>query len=611
MNIIEYLNSVIENADLTIGNTVIVSGAGISRESYLPSGADIIKAVYNDFDLNELHQFYKEDFSGIVSKIYGDSAKDYFSLPRLEVIFNGIRDVLSPDEYKNFIFDVFFRNSNLKKEEISESKTVYHVEPNYNHYLLAEYIKQGGVCLTFNFDELIECAYKNLYGESLKAISFPMNRDERNDNSHGIVIKPHGTFHDNEVINVGIDTRALHINGFSDDDSEYLSRVIKDKQNIIFLGYSISDSLDFLPFLESYCKQGNKINVVFMKYDPSVSSKPKCEFYRNFCNSPSSVQSNYFQIDHYLKSIIKDLVVVNYFPSNSLKKLIQVPSQVDDCKYQVKGSIVSGFSSERKVILKLKLLETFGLLNRFGENELKQISLLDKSDPLYDDYLHYDFYKKNINGLYGDNVRYILKIFLKKPTLRYYNSFFGILNEYVFLTPIKKGVIMKLFALVLLLFMWATIMVIDLFLTFKNSRSLDKSPNTAATKRHTYLPLFRLIRGLQVLRKEKFITKIFGKWVLRRIIKSKKASRDVNDLRLYRFIEKERIRMEYILNGKTPELLKELLKLLTLNIDTNYFIDIANLFRLRYEITKSNEDRLICLEFTQSTNDVLNKNKIS
>ena len=51
-------------------------------------------------------------------------------------------------------------------------------------------------------------------------------------------------------------------------------------------------------------------------------------------------------------------------------------------------------------------------------------------------------------------------------------------------------------------------------------------------------------------------------------------------------------------------------ELITLNIDTNYFIDIANLLRLKYEITRDDCDKHMCEVFTSITNDNLNKRKI-
>ena len=611
MSIIKYLDEIIGgNGVLTLDNSVIVSGAGISIDSCLPSGYSLIDRIYKDFNLDELGEFYEKDFQKIVSKLYSNAANEFFSQPRLEVVFNGISEVLSPDEYRNYIFDVFLQDVNLRHQRISESLTRYSIAPNYNHFLLAEFIHQGGTCLTFNFDELIECAYKNLYDQELKVISFPLNDAvDKDDSARERIYKLHGTFHNNDLINVGIDTRSLHINGFPDKDSELLSSILESKQNLIFIGYSVSDSLDFLPFLSSYSRKGRKFNVVFLKFDPKQTMNPAVSILRDFSNS--STPCDYFQIDYYLKKIIADLYIINYFPDHSLKPLIQLPEQIHECSYQVDDSLKSGYRSQRSRIVKLRLLETLGLLNRFGKEELNQISALPKTDPLYADYLHYDFYKKNIEGHYGDNVLYTLKLFLKKPSLRDYNSLFGILNEYVFLTKLDKSIIIRPFALLILLLMWVTILVIDKFLTVKNKLSHEMSPNTASTKRHTYLPLFRVLRGINMVFHDRIFTKVFGKWLLKRINQSKKASIAVNDLKLYRFIEKERLRMEYMLNGKSPELLKQLLDLVTLNIDTNYFVDIVNLFRFKFEITGSEEDRLLCLELIKSTEDKLNRGKIS
>ena len=105
---------------LTLDNSVIVSGAGISINSCLPSGASLIDRIYKDFNLDELGEFYEKDFQKIVSKLYSNAANEFFSQPRLEVVFNGISEVLSPDEYRNYIFDVFLQDKNLRHQRISE-----------------------------------------------------------------------------------------------------------------------------------------------------------------------------------------------------------------------------------------------------------------------------------------------------------------------------------------------------------------------------------------------------------------------------------------------------------------------------------------------------------
>ena len=50
MNIIKYLDEIIGgNGVLTLENSVIVSGAGISINSCLPPGDKLIKRIFDDF----------------------------------------------------------------------------------------------------------------------------------------------------------------------------------------------------------------------------------------------------------------------------------------------------------------------------------------------------------------------------------------------------------------------------------------------------------------------------------------------------------------------------------------------------------------------------------
>ena len=121
------------------------------------------------------------------------------------------------------------------------------------------------------------------------------------------------------------------------------------------------------------------------------------------------------------------------------------------------------------------------------------------------------------------------------------------------------------------------------------------------------MPFFRLTRGL---RKGSKLSIVICKLVLKHILKAKDAAIIQNNMNLYRFIEKERIKMIFVINGKTDELLNQLDELITLNIDTNYFIDIANLLRLKYLITNNISDKNMCEKFTLLTNDSLNKKKL-
>ncbi len=138
---------------------------------------------------------------------------------------------------------------------------------------------------------------------------------------------------------------------------------------------------------------------------------------------------------------------------------------------------------------------------------------------------------------------------------------------------------------------------------FVSQKSIDK----IRVKRNFYMFSFRLARGLH---KRETISVLIAKHILPRIEQSKDMAISCNSLTYYRFIEKERLKIEYIINKESDELISQLEDLITTNIDTNYFIEIANLLRLKYEITGNQEDKQVCERLTELTNDKLNKCKI-
>ena len=510
----------------------------------------------------------------------------------MEVLFDGIRKVLSSEEYNCYIFDVLLRSEALKHN--IGNKTVFSVKPNYNHFLISEFINKGGTCITFNFDELVEIAYKDLFQKELQVVSFPMENNRIFENEPTI-IKAHGSFSQehNSTQSIGIDIQHLHINGFSSGENVFLSKRIENKHNVIFYGYSISDSLDFIPFINNVYKD-NKINVYYLNYDPS-SSLPT-----NRHIIVHKQRTGYFQADYFLKKIVDNFYFINYNPNNSFAKIISLPHSVSSNIYTIDNSIVESVRLNKKTIVKLSLFKSLGLLNKFGDKELDSLSHVKKADPNYSLYLQFHFYKQNINGFYGSNVKFSLRQFLKNRNLFLYNNLFDMLNEYLFLTPPNSNTFLKILLAITIFFMWLSLLLILFLLKRHNA-------NYVVIRRNLYMPFFRLTRGLK---KGSKLSLFLSKCVLKSIIKAKNVAIMQNNLNLYRFIEKERIKMIFIINGKTNEIINQLDELITLNIDTNYFIDIANLLRLKYEITNDKSDKHLCEVFTLLTKDKLNKSKL-
>lgn len=591
MELLSYLNKYLGSDVLTYDNTCIVCGAGISRDSGLPLGGDIVRRVYSDFSLGEeLIPFFEQYNDSVISMLY-HTPTSFFSQPRLEVLFDGIRKVLSNREYSNYIFDVFFRGACC--EQVERSLKAFRVKPNYNHFLISEYIFRGGACLTFNFDELIECAYRDLYGQELRAVSFPIESEPF---LGGIprLVKLHGTFsvEENSADNIGIDIRNIRINGFSDRENIFLSEIMRGKCNMIFYGYSISDTLDFIPFLNSSFGD-RSISAFFLNFDQSVST-PICRFV-----DLSYQSSGYFQVDYYLGKVIDRFCFIDYNPDCSLKDLMELPPNVSDLVYMVDDEISVEVKENRCSFVKLSVFKTLGILNRFGEQEIKGLSHLKEGDEGYVLYKDFDFCWRNVRGLYKSNLMDSIGHFFKGGGVRSYNNLFGVLNEYLFLDN-TKGVFGGLFCFFLLVVMWISLVLIYW--------GVDKSTiNALAISRNLYMPFFR---AFKILRVRRLFVAIGGGILGRYIDRVRQRSIDLGDFNLYRFIEKEKIKVEYYAGGDIDAILRDLNELITKNVDTNYFVDIANLLRFKYEVTKKEIDREVCEMFTSLTNDNLNKRKL-
>lgn len=340
--------------------------------------------------------------------------------------------------------------------------------------------------------------------------------------------------------------------------------------------------------------KGKKINAFFLNYDKS-SIFPT---YKQI--KIQKQKTDFFQVDYYLKDFVDNFYYIYYNPDKSFANLINLPQEVSSSIYTIDKSIVESIVFSKKAIIKLSIYKLIGLLNKYGDKELNALSQIKKTDSNYSLYLEFNDYKENIKGLYGSNVKYSLQQFLKKRNLLYLNNLFDKLNEYLFLTPIKSKIFQKIIIAFIIGLIWLILFLIFFFLKKGN-------PNYTIVKRNLYMPFFRLTRGLK---KGSKLSILICKIVLKHILKAKDAAIVQNNMNLYRFIEKERIKMIFAINGKTDELLNQLDELITLNIDTNYFIDIANLLRLKYEITRDDCDKHMCEVFTSITNDNLNKRKI-
>ena len=115
---------------------------------------------------------------------------------------------------------------------------------------LCRFIVNGGTVLTSNFDNLIEHAIGELNNVvKYNLISFPLLQPTEANSDIGTLIKYHGDI--NQINSIGIDISNLHINGFNINETILLDRIFENKSNVIFIGFSVSDTLDLIPYLKN------------------------------------------------------------------------------------------------------------------------------------------------------------------------------------------------------------------------------------------------------------------------------------------------------------------------------------------------------------------------
>lgn len=583
MPIIKYLNDLFASTDkFTHENSIVICGAGISWDSKLPLGGKIVKRLYDDFNLSELNSFFTDISNYIIPKLYKTKC-DFFNNPRLEVLFYCVKQVATSDEYKNYIYDTLFKET--ERIEIESNKIKYRIYPNHNHFIIANHIFNGGKCVTFNFDELLENAYNSLYGKQLNCCAFPQTHKQNEIQ----LIKAHGTFSfdSNQVFNIGIDTSNLYINGFSKNDTTTLSQYIYGVSNIIFIGYSVSDTLDMIPFLQQHY-HNQKINFYFFDFDPSLNK----DIVISKDNSKNFI--DFFQFNHHLKNLINEFYYINYNPDNSYKHLALIPQTIFPCEYIVDETLLVSFINNKKDIVKLSVLENLSLVNKFGKDEIER---LDKNSDFYK---MIDFEKKNREGNYWDNSIYIVNEFFKNPSIYNYNRVFGILNEFFFLTPKLEKLEKRFFISFVMLFIWVSLLFLKTIIPNNNT-------NSTSINRNLYMPFFRFLRFFKT---NNIFTKLLAKLTIGQMNKTIQIAIQNNNLKHYRFTKKDKIKLEYLLHRNTKKASSEILELITHNLDTNHFIDVTNLLKTKYEISRSEVDKKVVKKMAIFTNDKLNLEKL-
>jgi len=205
--------------------SVFFVGAGASVESGLPN----------------FRQFSEHMLSNLLPKDHGISMVDismFVSELRPEVLLQTLQEVFGE---RIFDFYDWFDDA----------------EPSTNHFVLARVIREGGLVLTTNVDNLIETAYGQLYGE--RDFDFLVTREDfenfsvsEMDASKGVLMKFHGTVDENKTGLARYETVRFLLDQVGEGILGGMHRVLTDVvQNfdMIYLGYSGCDNFSVQPVL--------------------------------------------------------------------------------------------------------------------------------------------------------------------------------------------------------------------------------------------------------------------------------------------------------------------------------------------------------------------------
>ncbi|TKB96649.1 tetratricopeptide repeat protein [Pedobacter cryotolerans] len=230
MKITEIISVVSEK--LTLDNTAIFCGAGISFNSGLPLANDLISYILSLLQVNP------NDAEKILQS----------NLP-----FESFIQTLTEEQDIEDILDIF-------------SKGI----PNTNHDLIAQLLKLGYAknVLTTNFDMLIENALNNIglvEGNDYQVFSNDVEFGNINWKTDTIrIIKIHGSISNQKEMAITLElvarkTISQHKNNVI---SSFFSGLINP--NILILGYSCSDVFDISPLVESV--KENRSQILFLEH---------------------------------------------------------------------------------------------------------------------------------------------------------------------------------------------------------------------------------------------------------------------------------------------------------------------------------------------------------
>lgn len=268
-------------------NTSIFCGAGISYHSGLPLASELVKKILAVLDIKEADALFILN-SNIPFEFFIETIRN-------EVSVDGILEIFSKGE------------------------------PNTNHELIAELVKQGFIktIITTNFDLLIEKALENKglkQGIQFEVYSTEVEFGKVNWKDEKIrIVKLHGCISNKDEM--AITLKAVSSKAITENKSNIIKNFFSKEinPNVIVIGYSCSDLFDISPQIELI--EENKSEIFFVEHvsDANNFSEEAISF-KSIKNPFHSFTGKRFFIDadQFVKTIWENLIPENYkFKSSS------------------------------------------------------------------------------------------------------------------------------------------------------------------------------------------------------------------------------------------------------------------------------------------------------
>lgn len=265
---------------INAGQSIIFCGAGISRDSGFPVVNELVPYIL----LTLCPSSQEVTDVGAILKTITDAKQRQIRLKQIIAEKMGV----SPEVIDKIInglpfeafMDILHDSSSIEEIlEIYDSGAYYpHVEPNTNHFMLANLVATGKVrtIVTTNFDQLIEKALEKV-GKIAERDYDVFFRDEdfsrinwALDRCH--LIKLHGSIEDKQAMSVTL--RQIARQALSEPRTNIIRQVFSlgGHKHVLVLGYSCSDHFDISPQIEALAENLKQVSLVQHSDSPTVEN---------------------------------------------------------------------------------------------------------------------------------------------------------------------------------------------------------------------------------------------------------------------------------------------------------------------------------------------------